>query len=183
MHSRNPCPAAAFLQPLCRDLRAFVFITINTQSHGSDVGPHPVRPEIWTARPREHAFRRCSFREWQFKYNTRKCVLGKVQALNSSEPSVPSDFQSFLRLSNFLKQKSSCYAYFRSSNRGGTPTNRFYSLDLVWKCRFVNLLSPGIAKKVYLFHAFFSILKEQCTGLYAYKLLSSSIVSSLIVGS
>ena len=31
-HSQDPWLAAAFLQPLCRDLRAFVFININTQS-------------------------------------------------------------------------------------------------------------------------------------------------------
>ena len=69
----------------------------------SDVGPQPrAAGNLYiilyrTARPHEHAFRRCAFREWRLKYNTKKCALGKVQALNSSEPSVLSDFQLFLR--------------------------------------------------------------------------------------
>ena len=54
----------------------------------SDVGPHPHAAEnfyvilYWTACPREHAFGRCSFRGWRFKYSTRKCALSKVEVLN-----------------------------------------------------------------------------------------------------
>ena len=100
----------------------------NGSLHCSDVGPYP-RATGNYACPREHAFRKCAFRERRIKYNTRKIALSKVQALNSSEPSVLSDFHFFLRWSNFLKPKILCYAYFGLSNRGGTSTIRFYSLD------------------------------------------------------
>ena len=72
----------------------------------SDVGHHPRAAgnfvhnfildcvSAWTC----PAFRRCAFRKLRLKYNTRKCTLSKVQALNSSEPSFFffSDFQSFM---------------------------------------------------------------------------------------
>ena len=50
-----------------------------------------------------------------------------------------------------LKQKSLCYAYFRLSNRGRTPTNWFYILDLVWKCRFVNFTFKSFLPEVQLY--------------------------------
>ena len=59
----------------------------------------------------------------QLKYNTKNCAVSKVQALKSSQPSVLSDFQSFL-----------CYAHFQLSNQDETPTNRFCSLGMVWEC-------------------------------------------------
>ena len=76
----------------------------NGSLHCSDVGPYP-RATGNYACPREHAFRKCAFREKRIKYNTRKCALSKVQALNSSEPSVLSHFPFFWRWSNFLKPK------------------------------------------------------------------------------
>ena len=51
-----------------------------------------------------------------------------------------------LALKQLFKAKSSCYAHFRLSNRGETPTNRFYSLDLVRKYRFANSLSSHFSR-------------------------------------
>ena len=72
-------------------------------TYSSDVGPYPHAAGnlyvilYWIACPREHAFRRCSFRGWRFKYNTRKCTLSNVEVLNLSELSDLSDFQPLLR--------------------------------------------------------------------------------------
>ena len=77
-----------------------------------NVGPHPLAAGnlyvvlYWTACPRERPFRCCPFRGWQFKYNTRKCALRKVEVLNLSELSVLSNFQSFLRLNQLFKFKT-----------------------------------------------------------------------------
>ena len=74
--------------------------TVDSLDH---VGPHPhAAGNLYailysTACPREHAFRRCSFRGWRFKYNTRKRALSKVEVLNLPELSVLSDLQLFLR--------------------------------------------------------------------------------------
>ena len=82
----------------------------NTQFSTSNVGPHPHAAGnlyvilYWTACPHKHASRRCFFRGWRFKYNTRKRALSKKEVLNSSEPSL---FPIVLALKQLSKAKTS----------------------------------------------------------------------------